>query len=144
MNSNNMVNQGAVVLLCSAEQATHLQIPQDQWVFPYAGTDSHDTYSITERGDLHRSPAIPDRRAPGPRTRRHRRRRSRPRRPVFVLPVRGAGSPPPSWGWPHDDPQRPLTVTGGLTFAGGPWNNYVMHSIATMTGLLRADPSAAA
>ena len=27
MNSNNMVNQGAVVLLCSAEQATHLQIP---------------------------------------------------------------------------------------------------------------------
>jgi acetyl-CoA C-acetyltransferase len=30
-------------------------------------------------------------------------------------------------------------VTGGLTFAGGPWNNYVMHSIATMTGL-RADP----
>ena len=27
---------------------------------------------------------------------------------------------------------RPLTVTGGLSFAGGPWNNYVMHSIATM------------
>jgi acetyl-CoA C-acetyltransferase len=31
-------------------------------------------------------------------------------------------------------------VTGGLSFAGGPWNNYVTHSIATMAGVLRADP----
>src|SRR5205814_4723230 len=34
---------------------------------------------------------------------------------------------------------RQLTVTGGLTFAGGPLNNYVMHSIATMAEVLRAD-----
>jgi acetyl-CoA C-acetyltransferase len=39
-----------------------------------------------------------------------------------------------------DDPDRPLTVTGGLTFAGGPWNNYVMHSIATMAENLVAAP----
>ena len=38
--------------------------------------------------------------------------------------------------------ERPLTVTGGLCFAGGPWNNYVMHAIATMVGLLREDPEA--
>ncbi len=31
-------------------------------------------------------------------------------------------------------------MTGGLTFAGGPWNNYVGHAIATMTGRLRDDP----
>src|SRR5690606_29330895 len=37
---------------------------------------------------------------------------------------------------------RPLTVTGGLTFAGGPWNDYVTHSIATMVGVLREDPGA--
>ncbi|MEZ5257687.1 MAG: hypothetical protein R2705_12570 [Ilumatobacteraceae bacterium] len=30
-----------------------------------------------------------------------------------------------------------LTRTGGLTFAGGPWNNYVMHAIATMVSDLR-------
>ena len=29
-----------------------------------------------------------------------------------------------------DDPARPVTVTGGLTFAGGPGNNYTGHSIA--------------
>ena len=35
---------------------------------------------------------------------------------------------------------RALTVTGGLTFAGGPWNNYVTHSIATMAEQLTAQP----
>jgi acetyl-CoA C-acetyltransferase len=141
MNSNNMVNQAAVVILCSAEKATYLQIPRDQWVFPYAGTDSHDTYAVAERHELHRSPAI---RIGGRR----------------ALELAGVGvddldhidvySCFPSavqvaaqeLGLPTDDPQRPLTVTGGLTFAGGPWNNYVMHSIATMADLLRANPAA--
>ena len=35
---------------------------------------------------------------------------------------------------------RELTVTGGLTFGGGPLNNYVMHSIARMVELLRDNP----
>ncbi len=139
MNSNNMVNQAAVVILCSAEKATYLQIPRDQWVFPYAGTDSHDTYAVAERDELHRSPAI---RIGGRR----------------VLELAGVGVDDLDYvdiyscfpsavqvaaaelGLPVGDVQRPLTVTGGLTFAGGPWNNYVMHSIATMTDLLRADP----
>ena len=38
---------------------------------------------------------------------------------------------------------RPLTVTGGLTFAGGPWNNYVTHSIATMARAIGRQPRAA-
>jgi acetyl-CoA C-acetyltransferase len=45
-------------------------------------------------------------------------------------------------GLPIGDPNRPLTVTGGLTFAGGPWNNYVTHSIATMAQRLVANPGA--
>ena len=32
---------------------------------------------------------------------------------------------------------RQLTRTGGLSFAGGPWNNYPMHGIATLIGELR-------
>ena len=58
MNSNNMVDQGAALILTSAEKATHLQIPADRWVFPYAGTDAHDTYLIGERAEFDRSPAI--------------------------------------------------------------------------------------
>ncbi|MGI9163855.1 MAG: acetyl-CoA acetyltransferase [Mycobacterium sp.] len=139
MNSNNMVDQAAAVLLCSVEKAEYLQIPRDSWVFPYAGTDAHDTYVIGERDELHRSPAI---RIGGRR----------------VLELAGVGiddldfvdlySCFPSavqvaaaeLGLSTGDPGRPLTVTGGLTFAGGPWNNYVTHSIATMTELLRATP----
>jgi acetyl-CoA C-acetyltransferase len=44
-------------------------------------------------------------------------------------------------GLPIDDPSRPLTVTGGLSFAGGPWNNYVTHAIATMADRLREAPA---
>ena len=45
-------------------------------------------------------------------------------------------------GLPAGDADRPLTVTGGLTFAGGPWNNYVTHAIATMAERLVANPGA--
>lgn len=139
LNSNNMVDQAAVVILTSVEQATHLQIPSDRWVFPWAGTDSHDTYAISERADYHRSPAI---------------RIGAAR----VLELAGVGlddidlvdvySCFPSAvqvaaaeiGLQTDDSARPLTVTGGLTFAGGPWNNYVSHAIATMAERLIAEP----
>ncbi|ABM13870.1 MULTISPECIES: acetyl-CoA acetyltransferase [Mycolicibacterium] len=139
MNSNNMVDQGAVLIVASAETARHLQIPSDRWVFPYAGADSHDTYAIAERAEFHTSPAI---RIAGRR----------------ALELAGAGvddmdlvdvySCFPSavqvaareLGLPVGKPDRPLTVTGGLTFAGGPWNNYVTHSIATMAERLAAQP----
>ncbi len=139
MNSNNMVDQAAALVLCSAEKADYLQIPRDTWIFPHAGTDAHDTYSIGERDELHRSPAI---RIGGAR----------------VLELAGVGVDDLDYvdlyscfpsavqvaarelGLPVGDAERPLTVTGGLTFAGGPWNNYVTHSIATMADLLRRNP----
>jgi acetyl-CoA C-acetyltransferase len=42
-------------------------------------------------------------------------------------------------GLPDRD-TRGLTVTGGLAFAGGAGSDYVMHSLAAMTEVLRADP----
>ena len=139
MNSNNMVDQSAALILTSVETATRLQIPTERWVYPYAGSDAHDTYAISERAELYRSPAI---RIAGAR----------------ALSLAGLGIDDVDYvdlyscfpsavqvaaaelGLPVDDPDRPLTVTGGLTFAGGPWNNYVSHSIATMAELLTANP----
>jgi acetyl-CoA C-acetyltransferase len=37
--------------------------------------------------------------------------------------------------WPLD---KPMTVSGGLTFGGGPVGNYMSHAIASMTEALRA------
>jgi len=42
-------------------------------------------------------------------------------------------------GMALDDP-RPLTLTGGLPFFGGPGNNYSTHGIAEMVHWLRAQP----
>ncbi|MEO0818383.1 MAG: acetyl-CoA acetyltransferase [Pseudomonadota bacterium] len=42
---------------------------------------------------------------------------------------------------PHSE-TRPLTVTGGLPFFGGPGNNYSLHGIVSMAERLRAQPDA--
>ncbi|MBA4024847.1 MAG: acetyl-CoA acetyltransferase [Gordonia sp.] len=139
MNSNNSVEQAAALVLTSVATARSLGVPQEDWIFPVAGTDAHDTYAISERRRLDQSPAI---RIAG----------------RAVLELAGLGiddvdlvdvySCFPSavqiaaaeLGLPLNESDRPLTVTGGLSFAGGPWNNYVSHSIATMAERLRENP----
>lgn len=136
MNSNNAVEQGAGLILCSAERAESLGVARERWVFPYSGSDAHDHYFVSNREDIGRSPAM--RLAGG-----------------AALDLAGVGVDDLA----HVDLyscfpsaveiaatelglglERQLTVTGGLSFAGGPWNNYVTHSIATMAGVLRDDP----
>jgi acetyl-CoA C-acetyltransferase len=135
MNSNNNVDQGAALILTSVETAQRLGLARANWVFPWAGTDAHDHYYVSERDDLHSSPAI-----------RFAGRRVLELAGVDVVdlahvdvyscfPVavqvaaREIGL----------DETKPLTVTGGLTFGGGPLNNYVMHGVARMAEVLRAD-----
>ncbi len=136
MNSNNAVEQGAGLVICSAERAASSGVPRDRWVFLHSGADAHDTDFVSNRVDLHSSPAIG---AVG----RH------------VLGHAGIGVDDVA----HVDLyscfpsavqvaaaeiglglERQLTVTGGMSFAGGPWNNYVTHAIATMADVLRSDP----
>jgi len=139
LNSNNMVEQAAAVLVCSAAAATRLGVPRERWVFPQSGAEAHDTFAVAERDTLHGSPAI---RLAG----------------AEALRVAGIGVDDLAFvdvyscfpsavqiaarelRLPADDPGRPLTVTGGLTFAGGPWNNYSTHAIATMIARLRESP----
>lgn len=141
MNSNNMVEQGATVLLTSMDTAQRLGIPRERWIFPWAGTSANDTYALSERHELHRSPAI---RLAGRRVFELADLRADDIELVdvyscFPSAVQVAAT---ELGLPLDDPSRPLTVTGGLTFAGGPWCNYVTHSIATMAERLRDRPGA--
>jgi acetyl-CoA C-acetyltransferase len=140
-NANDRVDQGAALILCSAEAARSAGVPEDKWVFPLSGADAHDHWFLSHRHDLHSSPAI---RLTGQRALRlagvgiddiaHIDLYS-----CFPCAVQIAAH---ELGLPLDDPDRPLTVTGGLAFAGGPGNNYVSHSIATMADRLRRDPGA--
>jgi len=136
MNSNDNVDQAAALILVSEEKAKALGIPRNKWIYPWAGTDAQDHYYFSNRDNFHSSPAI---RFAGSKC--MELTDSTPDNidmidvyscfPVAVqIACRELGF----------DMQRPLTVTGGLTFAGGPLNNYVMHSIARMAQLLRENP----
>ena len=136
MNANNDVDMAAAILMCSAERAEALGIARDRWVFPHAGTDCHEHPYVSHRWSLAETPAI-----------RIGGRRALALAGVgiddvalvdlyscFPSAVRlGAAS----LGL---DLAAQLTRTGGLSFAGGPWNNYAMHAIATIVGELRDRP----
>jgi acetyl-CoA C-acetyltransferase len=138
-NANDRVDQGAAMIMCSVEAARAAGVPVDRWVFPLAGADAHDHWFLSHRADLRSSPAI---RLAGASAFRlagvgiddiaHIDLYS-----CFPCAVEIAAN---ALGLSIEDPARPLTVTGGLGFAGGPGNNYVSHSIATMADTLRRDP----
>jgi acetyl-CoA C-acetyltransferase len=139
MNSNIQVDQAAGVIITSVEAARAAGVPEDRWVFPRAGAEANDHWFVTERDNLHSSPAI---RLCGETAFgldgtsiddvAHVDLYS-----CFPCAVQMGAA---AVGIGLDEPDRPLTVTGGLQFGGGPGNNYVMHSIATMVDRLRRDP----
>ncbi len=140
MNAIMEVNQGAALIMTSESTARELGVPQDRWVYLWGCGDATDHWFFTERVNYWTSPAI---RAAGRR----------------ALSMAGVGIDEiahldlyscfpaavqlgrEALGIAPDDP-RPLTVTGGLPYFGGPGNNYTTHAIATMVERLRREPEA--
>src|SRR5262245_6747264 len=132
------VDQGAAVLLTSVGTAQRLGIPRERWVYLRGCGEAHDQWLVSERVAYDRSPAI---RAAG--------RAALAMAGVDIAAVDHLDlySCFPSavqigrdaLGIAADDP-RPLTVTGGLPYFGGPGNNYSLHAIATMLERVRAAP----
>jgi acetyl-CoA C-acetyltransferase len=123
------------------EAARAAGVPEDRWVFPLAGADANDHWFISHRPELHRSPAI---RLAGQAALELAGLGIDDVGPIdlyscFPAVVQMAAQ---ELGLPIDDPDRPLTLTGGLTFGGGPGNNYTSHGIAQLVGALRAEPGA--
>jgi acetyl-CoA C-acetyltransferase len=132
------VDQSAGVIIASERKARELGVPEDKWVYLHGCADAADLWFPLDRQNFHSSPAM---RLTGQR----------------ALEMAGVGLADIDFidlyscfpvaveigaeelGLALDDP-RGLTVTGGLPYAGGPGNNYAMHSIATMAGKLRAKP----
>ncbi len=136
LNANMQVDQGAAFIMCSYEAAQRVGIDSDSLVFPVSGADADDHWFMSHRWDLHSSPAI--------------KIASESALEMadksiddiefvdlyscFPSAVQIAAN---ALRLPTNDPSRPLSITGGLTFAGGPGNNYVSHSISAMHKLLR-------
>jgi acetyl-CoA C-acetyltransferase len=137
MNAIMDVDQGSALIMTSAGEARRLGVPEEKLVYLHGCGEATDHWFITERVDYHSSPAI---RACGARA-----------LAMAAIGIDDIGhidlySCFPSavqiardeLGIKPGDP-RPLTVTGGLPYFGGPGNNYVGHSIATMVDRLRGD-----
>lgn len=135
------VDQAAAVILCSVEAAVAFGINSDHWVFPVAATMSNHSVPVVQRPDLGRSP--------GTELAAER-----------VLELAGTSvddlacldvySCFPSavqtiadaLGTDPSGLSRPLTVTGGMSFAGGPLNNYVLQALVELVRRLRHEPGA--
>ncbi len=136
MVANERVDQAGALLFCSAEKARSLGIPSDRWVFLHGGGEAVERYHLCQRQDLAVSPPIAaagqaalDFANVGVDEIDHVDLYS-----CFPSAVNVAAL---ALGLSAD---RDLSVTGGLPYSGGPWNAYVVQSLAAMAELLRVDP----
>ena len=132
------VNQAAALVFCSVEAARRMGVPTDRWVFPLVGLESSHAVSVLCRARIHAWPAMEVLGGTAA------ARIGRPVDDVEVLELyscfpsavrvqqRALGLP--TGGTP--------TVTGGMAFAGGPFNNAVLQSVAAVAPRLRAEPEA--
>jgi acetyl-CoA C-acetyltransferase len=131
------VDQAAALVLCSVETARAHGVPLDRWVFPLVGIDASHAVSLSRRRQLHRWPAM------GVLGRAAAERIGRPLRSIehveiyscFPSAVRVQQR---ELGLPFDGTP---TITGGMAFAGGPFNNFVYQATAAMVPRLRARPA---
>lgn len=133
------VDMAAAVIVSSHAAADRLGVPADRRVYLHGAALGADPVYVAEHPDLSRSPAMGR---------------------VFSSALGQAGVAIDAVA--HLDlyscfassvtfacdalgldplaPGRPLTVTGGLPYCGGPASNYGSHALATMVDVLRADP----
>ena len=136
MNSNNDVDMASALIICSVEKARSLGVPEDRWVFIHSGTDCHEHQFVSNRWSFHQTPAI--------------ELGGRVALEIAGMTIDDIDIVDLYSCFPSAvqlgaqslglDLDRQLTRTGGLPFAGGPWNNYVMNAIATMMNDLRDRP----
>lgn len=139
LTANADVDLATGLIMCSAKAAADVGVPRERWVFPLAAADAHEEWFVSERRDLAAAPAL---RAVGRAALEHAGMAIDDVDYVdlyscFPSAVQIAAA---ELGLNGDG--RSLTVTGGLTFAGGPGNNYTSHAIATLVERLRTDPGA--
>ncbi len=135
-NSQWNVDQAAGLIFCRLETARSLGIAEERLLFPRAVTESNHMVPLCERAEMHRSHGF---RLAGERAFEraglciddvaHRELYSC--FPAAVrMQIRELGV----------DPSTPITITGGMGFAGGPLNNFVLQAMVAMARVLRAAP----
>ena len=128
------VDQAAALLFCSAARAEALGIARERWVFPLASTESNHMVAVSARADL---AACPGARIAGQAALAAGGITAQDLDLIdlyscFPIAVQAYAA---ELGLPLT---RDLTITGGMAFAGGPYNNYVLQATCRAAELLRA------
>lgn len=132
------VDQAAAVVLCSVEAAQRHGIPTDRWIFPLVGLESSSAVSLVCRDSI---PAWPAMEILGESA---SRRLGKPLHEIDVIELyscfpAAVEIQQRSLGL---DPSGTYTTTGGMAFAGGPFNNAVLQNLVATVDPLRAEPDA--
>lgn len=138
MVANPMVNQAAAVIVTSLAHARKAGIPEHRLIHIWGGAAANEPEDYLKRDRYDRSTAqsavlkqVVD--LVGGDARRFDRMELYSCFPVVPkMALRTLGL---------DAAQRAPTVTGGLTFFGGPLNNYMTHAVCAMVRTLREHPS---
>ena len=127
------VDQAAALLFCSAARANELGIPRSRWVFPMASTESNHMLSVSARANLSACPGA--------------RLAGRAALDAGALETKDLDLvelyscfPLAVEAYAHAlglSLERDLTVTGGMAFAGGPYNNYLFQATCRAAELMR-------
>jgi len=127
------VDQAAALLFCSAARAQQLGIPRERWVYAAASTESNHMVAVAARADLAACPGagITGRAALAALDLQADAVDLVELYSCFPIAVEAYAA---ELGLPLN---RDLTVTGGMPFAGGPYNNYVLQSTARAAELMR-------
>ena len=136
MTSNVNVDQGASVVMMTASAAEAAGVPKEQWVFLHSGVGADDAHYASQRWAMDESPAM---RLAG----------------RAALDLAGVSLDDCNYIDLYScfpaavqvaqrelgvDKGRDFTITGGLTFAGGPLNSYCLLPLVRATELLRETP----
>jgi acetyl-CoA C-acetyltransferase len=132
------VDQSSALLICSAEHAAAAGVPSDRWLFPHVALHCSTAVTLTARRRLFAWPAM------AVLGRAAERRIGRPLRDIALAEVYSC-FPAAVRVQQRElglDPEDTPTLSGGMTFAGGPFNHYVLQSVNVLGRRLRADAGA--
>jgi acetyl-CoA C-acetyltransferase len=133
------IDMGAAILLTSHEKADALGIPTDRRVTLRGFCAAKDPTYVAERAEMWRSPAMEEAAAEALRC------AGLGMDDIAYMDLYSCFASSVNFARDAlgitDQDTRPLTVTGGLPYFGGPGNGYLTHSIIAMVEKLRENPA---
>jgi acetyl-CoA C-acetyltransferase len=130
------VDQSSALLICSVELAAQMEIPRDRWLFPHVALHCSEAVTLAARKRLHAWPAMG---VLGKAAESHLGVALRELHLAEVYSCFPAAVRVQQRELDLDPFGTP-TLTGGMAFAGGPFNHYVLQSLVTLGRRLRVEP----